>query len=138
MTLVTDITAALPGLRAEAEAMMVDACTITHAGTDDTTFDPDTGTYTNDADSTVYTGPCQVQVSDGLTAQQTEAGGAELTVTRVMVKIPVTATGVQVGDLVTITTATNDADLEGQVFTVVGLHAKTFATSRRLQVERTT
>lgn len=137
VTLADDIAWALPSLRAEAEARMVDACTISHAGTDDTTFDPNTGTYIDAADSTVYSGPCEIQVSDGLNAQQSDTGATLVTDTRVTLKIPVSVTGVEIGDLATITTATNDPDLLGQTFTVIGLHAKTYATARRLQVERT-
>lgn len=137
MTLADDLAWALPQLRGEAEGRMVDACTITRAGADDQTYDEATHTYTNAADSTVYSGKCEVQISDGLTASNTEAGGTEVTVTRVTVKIPVAVTGVQVGDLITITTATNDPDLLGQGFSVVGLHSKTYGTARRLQVERT-
>lgn len=135
MSLVDDITATLPLLRAEAEARMVDACTITRGG-GAPVFDPDTGTYTDPAASTIYTGACEVQISDGLTARQTEAGGAELTVTRVTVKVPMSAEGVQVGDVVTITASVHDPDLVGQEFTVVAGFAKTFGTARRLQVER--
>lgn len=137
VTLADDIATALPALRAEAEARMVDACTITRAGDDDTTFDPNTGTYTDAADTAVYSGKCEVQVTDGLNAQRTEAGGTEISITRVTVKVPVSVTGVERGDLVTITEATNDSDLAGQVFSVVGLHSKSYATARRLQVERT-
>ncbi len=138
MTLGADIAETLPLLRAEAEGRMVDACTITAAGEGDTTFDPDTGTYTDAADTTVYTGKCEVQISDGLTAEQSEAGGTQIGVVRVTVKIPVSATAVHRGHVVTITAATNDPTLVGQRFTVIGGHGKTYATSRRLQVERIT
>lgn len=135
MSLAHDIAAALPLLREEAEARMVDTCAIVRPG-GDPVFDDESGTYTTPAGSSVYSGRCEVQVSDGLNARQAEAGGAEITVTRVTVKVPVSVTGVQVGDVVTITAAVNDADLVDTEFQVVGLHAKTYATARRLQVER--
>lgn len=121
-----------------AEELMVDSCTITRAGDDDTTFDAADGEYVDAADSTVYTGPCQVQVSDGLTARTGEAGGTDLTISRVIVKLPVSAAGVRVDDVVRIDSALNDPELVGAEFTVISEHAKTFATSRRLQVERIT
>lgn len=136
MTLADDLAWALPELRTEAEGRMVDACRITRAGVGDTVFDPETGTYTDGTDATVYSGKCEIQVTDGLNARQSETGGTEIIATRVTVKVPVSTTGIRINDVVTITTATNDADLLGQRFTVVGLHAKTFGTARRLQVER--
>lgn len=125
--------------RAAAESRMVDACTIAHPG-GEPVFDPSSGTYTDPASTTIYSGKCEVQVSDGLNARETEAGGTELTVSRVTVKVPVSATGVRVGDVVTITAVhpDGDADLVGQEFSVKGPHGKTFATARRLQVERVT
>lgn len=137
MSLVDDILTTLPFLRSEAEKRMVDACTITRGGGDDT-FDSSTGTYTTPAGSEVYSGDCEVQVSDGLNAREAEAGGAEITVSRVTVKIPISVEGVTEGDLVTITASLLDPDLVGQKFRVIAGFAKTFATCRRLQVERTT
>lgn len=133
--LVDDIRSALPGLRVEAEGRMVDACTIAHPG-GEPTFDPDTGTYTDGAPTVFYTGKCEVQISDGLNARDTEAGGTELTLTRVTVKVPIIVEGVERGDLVTITASELDPDLVGQEFTVLAGFSKTFATARRLQVER--
>lgn len=136
MTLADDITAALPALRAEAEGRMVDACIITESGAEPT-FDGETGEYGDpEAPTVVYSGACEVQVSDGLNARQTEAGGTEVTLSRVTVKIPMSATGVQVGHVVKITASEHDPDLVDQKFTVLAGFAKTFATARRLQVER--
>lgn len=113
---------------------MVDACAITRAG-GAPTFDPNTGTYTDPADSPVYTGACEVQISDGLNASTSEVGGQVVTERRVTVKVPVSAEGIQIDDVVTITASDLDPDLVGQRFRVVAGFAKSFATSRRLQVE---
>lgn len=137
MTLVDDIRQALPGLRAEAEGRMVDACTITRGG-GDPVFDPDTGEYTTPAGSTIYTGPCEVQISDGLNAREADAGGTEITLSRLTVKVPISVEGVQVDDVVTITASELDPDLVGQTYRVIAGFAKSFATARRLQVERVT
>ncbi len=112
---------------------MVDACTVTRPGAAGT-FDPDTGTYTNPTGTAVYSGPCEVQVSDGLTTQNPEAGGQELTITRLTVKVPVSVVGVRVDDVVTVTASLLDPDLVGRVFKVTAGHAKSFLTARRLQV----
>lgn len=137
MTLADDIATALPLLRMEAEARMVDACTITRP-TDVETFDDEAGDYDAVGNSTVYTGKCEVQLSDGLTARASEAGGSDVTVSRLTVKIPVSATGVKVNDLVTITRSTFDTDLATLRFAVIAGHSKTYATARRLEVERVT
>ncbi len=134
MTLADDVVLALPGFRVEAESRMVEACTIAHPG-GAATFDPNTGAYTDPAGTVFYTGPCEVQVSDGVTAQDSEAGGTELTVLRLMVKIPVAVEGVVIDDVVTVTASLLDPDLVGRVFRVTAGHAKSFLTARRLQVE---
>lgn len=121
--------------RLAAERLMVDACTITrsagNAGLNEVTG------RTVPRATTVYSGPCQVQVPD--TQPQTpEVGERTATVQRLTVKIPVSVTGVRVGDRVTLTTAALDGDLAGRTYRVAGLHDKTYATSRRLACEETT
>lgn len=132
--LVDDILATLPQLRTEAEGRMVDACTITRAS-GDPTFDENTGTYTPASTSSIYTGPCEVKITDSLTVQVEEAGGGVAPVARLTVKVPASVENVRIGDLVTITSSLLDPELVGRVFTVNALHYKTFATSRRFQVE---
>lgn len=134
MTLASDITATLPFLRAEAEGRMVDACIITRGG-GAPTFDPNTGNYMTPAGSTIYSGSCEVQISDGLNAREAQAGGTELSLSRLTLKVPVSAVGIRVDDVAVITTATHDPDLEDRTYRVIGEHSKTFATARRLQVE---
>lgn len=116
---------------------MVDLCTITRAGGVEE-FDPDTGEYTTPAGSTIYSGVCEVQVSDGLNARESEAGGTELTLSRVTVRVPLTVDDVEPGDIVTIDSSEADPALETQEFRVVTVVASTHATARRLQVERVT
>lgn len=115
---------------------MVDACTITRSG-GDPVFDPNTGTYTTPAGSTIYTGACEVQISDGLNAQTFEAGGQVITERRVTLKVPMSVEDVRVDDIATITASMLDPDLVGQTFRVMGTFAKSFSTARRLQVEGT-
>jgi hypothetical protein len=72
--LADDIAAALPGLRTEAERLMLDACTITRAATGKGPFNETTGKYDTPAPTTPYTGKCRVQItSDNPT--DTNAGG---------------------------------------------------------------
>lgn len=122
--------------RSAADARMVDTCTVTRGGGDDT-LNPTTGAYTTPDDTILYTGQCEVQISDGLNTQTSDAGGQLVTQRRVTVKVPISVTDVEVDDIVTVTSSALDADLVGQTFRVVGTFAKTFATARRLQVEGT-
>lgn len=138
MTLVDDIHANLPLLRAQAESKMVDTCIIVHPTTGTGTFDSTTGTYTEPATEPVYVGPCQVQVTDSLNANDTDVGERQITLLRTIVKIPVGVLGVEVNDIVTITAtgAVSDPALVGKQFRVDATHAKTYATARRLQCEQ--
>ena len=122
--------------RVAALARMLDACVVTRS-TGEPVFDPDTGTYTTPAPTTIYTGPCEVQVSDGLSAQTSEAGGQVITAQRLILKVPMSVEDVQVDDVATITASLLDPDLVGQTFRVMGTFAKSFSTARRVQVEGT-
>lgn len=121
--------------QAAAEALMVDACTITRAGTVST--DPDTGVQTTTS-TTIYSGKCKV-AQRNLEGRDALIGEAADVLLRIEVHVPVTGTtGLAVGDLVTITTATLDADLSGKTFRVHDLVHKTFLTARRLGVVEVT
>lgn len=135
--LIYDVERALPGLRREAEGRMVDECIIRRPG-GPPVFDPNIGDYTDPDETLVYEGRCEVQISDGLTASTAEAGGTELTIRRLTLKIPVAAPSPLVGDLVEIVACRHDASLAGAEFRVAAGHAKTFATARRLHVEEVT
>ena len=84
--------------RAHAARLMTDTCTITRvtgttiAGNGDTT--PTT--------STVYTGPCRVR-SRQTQDRMVERGGDDVGVGDLVVSVPIAATGIEPGDLVTIT-----------------------------------
>ncbi len=135
MSLSLAIAAELPTLRREAEALMVDSCTVTRAGVGPGTVNETTGAVTPPAPTTVYTGRCRVQVPQAVPSEQ-DAGGAPVAVQPTAVSLPVVGSeGVEVGDVVTITAATFDASLVGVTYVVRGLHRKTHATARRLRVE---
>lgn len=136
MTLADDIAAALPTLRAEAESMMLDACRIERPGAGQGVFNEATGQYDPPASTLVYEGPCRVQVTDGLNVQDAQAGERLVTIQRLTLHLPVsTSAGVQVDDVAVMTVATYDDALLGRRYRVDGLHAKSGATARRVQVE---
>ena len=129
-----DLAAALPELRAHAESMMLDACTITGPGSAPV-WDEATGEWSTPGSATVYQGKCRVQRADGPPAGS-QAGSADWSLNHVRVDLPVaTSTAVREGHVVTITAAAFDPQLVGVVATVVGEHHKTLATARRLQCE---
>lgn len=120
--------------RTLAEAAMIDTCTVRRLT--GTVTDPDTGARTPTY-STQYTGPCRVQQHQA-TADRQVAGEDFLLLLRLEVQLPIAVTGLQVGDEITMTAATHDADLVGRVFKIHDLAHKSEATSRRVQcIEKT-
>lgn len=108
---------------------MVDACTIARIGTRVT--DTTTGAVTTPR-TTLYTGQCRVQQQKA-DAQREDAGEDHLLLLRIEVQLPMSVTGLKVGDEITITASAHDADLVGRVFRVHDLAHKTHATTRRVQ-----
>lgn len=131
MSLLSDILATLPILRAEAESLMLDACTITRPGAPVT--DPGTGNVTNTA-TTVYTGKCKVQSKDSATSNP-EAGGATFTVVSRQVHIPANSADVQDGDVVTITASLLNAFTVGKQYRVDGFEPDSMDTAFRMPVK---
>jgi hypothetical protein len=122
--------------RVAAEAGMVDACTI-RRNTGETT-DPFSG-ETSDTYVELYDGKCRFQQSGGgARANQQDAGEAYLLLQQVEVQLPISVTGLMVGDVVTITAAGRDEDLVGRVLRIRDLMTKTDSTARRVQVEEIT
>ncbi len=121
--------------RAAAEALMVDTCVIRRADGTGTT-DPDTG-YPTESVAQLYAGPCRVQQHQA-TATREDVGQDNLLLLRLEVQLPMSVTGLEVGDRIEIVTSVHDPDLPGRVFLVHDLAHKTHATSRRVQcIERT-
>jgi len=120
--------------RREAEALMVDACTVTRPG--DPVTDPETGNVTPSS-TFVYSGPCKVQQTISQ-ASNPNAGGHSFTVQDSRVDFPVAAGPLLVDDVVTITASVLDPQLVGREMRVVELFHKSFATAQRTRVEEVT
>jgi len=131
LTLGEDLAAVLPELRAEAESLMLDSCTIVRPG--DPVTDPNTGVVTPGG-STVYTGKVKIQTYEAQESNP-EAGGATFTVQRYALHIPVGSYQPAVGDVASITTAALDPNMVGRSYRVTALLHKTLATAYRLGVE---
>lgn len=118
--------------RTAAELGMRDTCTVGREGDPVTDADGDV-TRTS---TTLYTGKCRVQQHQA-TADRQDIGEDNLLLLRIEVQLPMSVTGLEVGDEITVT-ASVDADLVGRVFRIHDLAHKTDATARRVQcVERT-
>lgn len=111
---------------------MLDACTITR-GAGESEFDPVTGTYSDPAGTSVYEGKCKVQQRPSVSAESVGADVAS--VLAVEVHVPMSVTGVEIGDTVTITSSVYDQALVDRSYRVVDDPAKSYATARRLQCE---
>ena len=121
--------------RGQAAALlgMRDACTIRRV-TGTTTDDFSGAIVTTYAD--LYAGQCRVQMRLAQSARE-DAGEDQVQLLRVEVQLPMSVTGLEVGDQVTITSSA-DADLVGRTLLIRDLFHKTDATSRRVQcIERT-
>jgi len=131
-----DLAAALPELRAQAESMMRDACTVKRPN--GTTLDPDTLEEVP-AYLDVYAGPCRVQRSGALSPREQSPGGYEFGVDSVLVQLPMMASaGIARGDVFTVTAVgdISDPDLLDVVATVQANLTKTHATKRTLICEQ--
>jgi hypothetical protein len=121
--------------RALAETLMVDTCTVTRESAAFT--NPDTGQQTIST-ATVYTGRCKVQHRTSGGARDEDVAEANLLMLRLSVHLPVSATGVRTGDIITVTASVGDAELVGRRFIVRELAHKSMATARRFGVEEVT
>jgi hypothetical protein len=139
---VTVLTALAAG-RAAAEAIMLDACVITRPTGAPGTVDRVTGERDPAPVETVYPLPDAEAPADGRCKVQTfepyesnrDSGGHVYTEQRYSLHIPVSVTGIRVGDRVQITAAVSDPQLVGRTYRIAGLHHKTYATAQRLPME---
>lgn len=131
MSLADDVLAVLPRLRAEAEALMFDSCTVDRPG--EVTTNPDTGVVGSGL-TRVYEGKCKIQQTLAQSSNPT-AGGHSFTVQSTRWDTPITAGPFAIDDVVTLTDATLDPQLAGRVYRVVELFHKSGATAQRVRVE---
>lgn len=116
-----------------AEAGMVDTCTIrrrTNSAPDDFSGVP-VETWAD-----LYAGKCRIQQGIAQAAEQDVGEDYQLQL-RVVLQLPLTVTGLKVGDEATIVTS-QDPDLAGRVFLIRDLMHKTDPTARRVGVQERT
>jgi hypothetical protein len=126
--------ATLAGRRA-AEALMADTCTIVRV-TGRGSFNTSTGTYGASASSSVYSGKCRVMPRDN-EDHVVAAGDRPIALWPFVVSVPMSATGIDVDHLVTITAVgeSSDPELVGMVLRVRQVAHGTHITARRLGCE---
>lgn len=120
--------------RARADSIMSDTCTITRKTT--TFTDPDTGVRTQTT-TTLYTGKCRVK-QNSASASASEPGEALSLLLTLTVQVPMSVTGVEPDDIVTVTASQMDPDLVGRKFAVKDLAHSSHTTARRLGVQEVT
>lgn len=135
MTLNAAIEAALPLLRAEAEARMLDTFDI--ALPLGPQYNPATGN-TEEAFDALFTTRGRVKAGGGLTARESEAGGRTVVTVVRELHIPVDSPAVPVGAVAVCTAvhATSDPTLLGAALRLAGPSPGSQTTARRLEVEQ--
>lgn len=129
--LADDIAAALPGLRAETEALMVDSCVITKPGTG-SVWDDDAGVYVDAPRVVVYEGRCRWRNAYPA-PQQVQAGGVVWASDIVIISIPVgEAGGVETGCEIELVASALDPASVGVRASVMADHVQTFSTACRV------
>lgn len=123
------VDAVLAGRR-EAQALMLDTCTVHRPGEPITDSD---GNVTPSL-TLLYTGPCKIQQTLAQSSNP-EAGGHQFTVQDTRWDTPVAAGVFAVNDVVTIVDAVLDPQLTGRVYRVTDPFHKTGATAQRTRVE---
>ena len=130
-----DIAAALPGLRAHAESLMVDTLLV-EVLTGDVTTDPVTLAEVPEW-AEVYSGLGRIQRPGALSPREQVTAGFEFGIKSLLAQLPLSATGVERGMRVTVVEVgpLTDPDLLDVVATVQANLSKTHPTKRTLVCE---
>lgn len=138
MTLGSDIEAALPGLRAEAESRMTEAVVVGPA-TDG--VDPETGDPTLAIDPERYAGKARIRYGS-VTASTNDGNGASigqpLTTQSPYLSVPWGSPRLYEGDQVHVTGSASDALLVNRWYTIAGNAAIGQVTAHRYPLTETT
>ena len=131
MSFAEDVVGVLPILRAAAESLMVDACTIERPG--EPVTDPETGNVTPSM-TPVYSGKCKVASKDSSVATPDVAGASFVVVSR-QVHVPAGVADIRDGDVVTVTASLLNPFGVGKQYRVEGFEPDSFDTAARLPVK---
>jgi hypothetical protein len=137
VNLVDDVTAALPALRAEADALMLDECVI-FSRTPGTVFNEETGHYES-VEATVYEGRCRFRAGT-VSAQEIDVQGQQRIEQEATLSIPIAAAGsgdVDRDQVARITKCVWDPALVGVEMRIITPHRQSLGSARRFRVEET-
>lgn len=111
---------------------MTDECVITRAGA--AAFDESDGSWSPAAGVTIYDGPCRVKEFGETQGSRVVIGSIDESLSRYVVTVPVSVIDVAVDDVITVGSTVDEA-LDGRVFVVVAVPAKSWPIDRDLLVE---
>lgn len=133
MALITAID--LEQARADAEGEMRDTCDI-HSDPDARTevFDEETGLYTAEPGTLIYSGICKRQVQGARFEQRAAAGEHVFTESRLQLHLPIHAPRIPAGSIATITSSWADPTAVGQKLRINAPGGKTLSTAHRMNV----
>lgn len=132
MSLGSDIDAALPELRAQAQSMMHSRVLIRRQSGE--TWDEESGTNLPQWED-IYSGPARFRFPNSQ-PQEGDAAGERVVDQTPTLSLPVETSGaVQVDDVATVIQNTFDPAMVGLQLRVTGAHFQTHSTARRLPVE---
>ena len=133
MSIVSAITAELPYLRAEAEALMLDRGTASRPTGAGKVYNPTSGND-EEATDTLFSSKCKIQ-SRNLVSREVEVGERTSVSVRTELHLPASSAPLTVGDLFTVTRPHALSTVAvGTVFRVTGPVGKSLATARRYEV----
>lgn len=120
-------------LQTDVLATLSDVCNVTGVGAGEPVFDPDTGTYVSPNPEVIHAAlPCRV--APWTATRVVQAGEEPVSLGAYHVTVPVSATGIDVDDIVIIT-ASDDADLVGIQLRVTEAFLNSLGVQRRLACE---
>lgn len=99
-------------MQERARAKLTSTCVIERPSDDEPTLDRETGRLTPAEPTTVYEGPCSVQLGGGEQTRQTAEGDAQVTLAGYLVRIPAEELGARKGDVVRFTSIGEDDNAE--------------------------
>jgi hypothetical protein len=134
--LIEDIAGFVARFRGIAESYMVDECEIRRPDVVGA-LNVTTGEHAITAGAQVYAGKCKLFTYEPFETLQ-PSGQHVYTVQRYRLHIPVSAAGIEIDDVATITVATFSSASMGRVFRVAGLLAMSMSRDQRLLVDEVT
>ena len=131
MSIVDDITAVLPELRAANASLLVDLAEILRPGPG--TYNPTTRIVTP-SEPVIYTGPVRMRQPNGIAENERVFGDTQVTASRYIACFAHDLTGIRIDDVVRVLESA-DADLVGRRFRVLAIPMTTWSLYKGIACE---